>query len=220
MKNLKIVYWSDYACPYCYIAEARLKKAIAALKNEKNDVEIATEMKSFQLDVNAPLKANGDTQTRFALKYGISLAAAGRQIENISRMGEFEGLKFRYATTLFTNTMDAHRLTKLVQTKHDTKLTERVINNLFAAYFSENLELADHGVLRKIGIDAGLVSREVDELLASDRFESEVRSDEFEAHNRNIHAVPFFVINDTQNISGAAPTEQMISVLKEACHVL
>lgn len=25
---MKIVYWSDYACPYCYIGETRLKKAI------------------------------------------------------------------------------------------------------------------------------------------------------------------------------------------------
>ena len=25
---MKITYWSDYACPYCYIGEARLKKAL------------------------------------------------------------------------------------------------------------------------------------------------------------------------------------------------
>ena len=28
---MKIIYWSDYACPYCYIGEARLKKAIKDL---------------------------------------------------------------------------------------------------------------------------------------------------------------------------------------------
>ena len=27
---MKITYWSDYACPYCYIGEARLKKVLAS----------------------------------------------------------------------------------------------------------------------------------------------------------------------------------------------
>ena len=28
---MKVTYWSDYACPYCYIGETRLRKAIASL---------------------------------------------------------------------------------------------------------------------------------------------------------------------------------------------
>ncbi len=41
---MKITYWSDYACPYCYIGEARLKKAIDDIP-ELKDVEI--EMKAY-----------------------------------------------------------------------------------------------------------------------------------------------------------------------------
>lgn len=26
--NMKITYWSDFACPYCYIGNTRLKKAV------------------------------------------------------------------------------------------------------------------------------------------------------------------------------------------------
>ncbi|MBP3844973.1 MAG: DsbA family protein [Prevotella sp.] len=44
---MKIVYWSDYACPYCYIGETRLKKAIKELGLE-NEVEIET--RAFELD--------------------------------------------------------------------------------------------------------------------------------------------------------------------------
>ena len=113
---MKITYWSDYACPYCYIGEARLKKAIADVP-ELDDTEL--EMKAFQLDPSAGTHATEDTQTRFAHKYWISFADAGRQIESISQMGKGEGLDFRYATTRFTNTMDAHRLTKLAQSKGD-----------------------------------------------------------------------------------------------------
>ena len=140
---MKITYWSDYACPYCYIGEARLKKALEQIPELKG-TEI--EMKSFQLDPSAGQHAESDTQTRFAHKYGISMEAAGQQIETISRMGRDEGIDFKYAATLFTNTMDAHRLTKLAQRKNDPALTERVIESLFDACFTQNKELGAHSL--------------------------------------------------------------------------
>ena len=44
---MKITYWSDFACPYCYIGEERLLKAIKRLGME-NDIEL--EMKSYELE--------------------------------------------------------------------------------------------------------------------------------------------------------------------------
>ena len=208
---LKVVYWSDYACPYCYIGESRLKKAIQAL-----NVPVEVEMKAFQLDPSAPQRSNGDTQTRFAHKYGISFEAAGRQIESISRMGRDEGLDFKYATTLFTNTMDAHRLTKLAQSKGDAALTERVIEALFAAYFTDNRELADRELLQDIGERAGLDAAEVRELLSSNRFEAEVRQDELDAAELGVHGVPFFIVAGRHAISGAQSTGGMKETLLEA----
>ena len=53
---MKITYWSDFACPYCYIGEERLLKAIKRLGME-NDIEL--EMKSYELDPNAPKESTG-----------------------------------------------------------------------------------------------------------------------------------------------------------------
>ena len=202
---MKITYWSDYACPYCYIGEARLKKAIAEFPDLTN-VEI--EMKAFQLDPTAGEHAMGDTQTRFAHKYGISMQEAGQTIEHISQMGISEGLDFKYATTLFTNTMDAHRLTKLAQSKNEPELADRVIEALFKAYFSDNKELADKELLQKIGEDCGLDAEEVKEVLDSDKYKDEVILDEREASRYGIHAVPFFVVGK-YGISGAQSVEGM-----------
>jgi len=202
---MKITYWSDYACPYCYIGEARLKKAIKDIPGLP-DVEI--EMKAFQLDPTTGEHATGDTQTRFAHKYGISMQEAGQTIEHISRMGIAEGLDFKYATTLFTNTMDAHRLTKLAQSKNEPELAERVIEALFKAYFSDNKELADKELLQKIGEDCGLDATEVKEVLDSDKYKDEVILDEREASRYGIHAVPFFVVGK-YGISGAQSVEGM-----------
>ena len=200
---MKITYWSDYACPYCYIGEARLKKAIADIP-ELKDVEI--EMKSFQLDPSAGEHATGDTQTRFAHKYGISMQEAGQTIEHISQMGIAEGLDFKYATTLFTNTMDAHRLTKLAQSKNDPELSEKIIEALFSAYFTDNKELANKELLQEIGVDAGLDAEEIREVLSSDKYKDEVLLDEREAARYGIHAVPFFVVGQ-YGISGAQSAE-------------
>jgi predicted DsbA family dithiol-disulfide isomerase len=231
---MKITYWSDYACPYCYIGEARLKKAIADIPGLE-DVEI--EMKAFQLDPSAGEHAAGDTQTRFAHKYGISMQEAGETIEHISQMGIAEGLDFKYATTLFTNTMDAHRLTKLAQSKNDPELSEKIIEALFKAYFTDNKELADKELLQKIGEDAGLDAEEVKEVLSSDKYKDEVLLDEREAARYGIHAVPFFVvgqygISGAQSVDGmkatimkvmeesaGAVTEQGMSCGPDGCHI-
>ncbi len=209
---MKITYWSDYACPYCYIGEVRLKKAIESIP-ELNNVQL--EMKAFQLDPSAGEHAVSDTQTRFADKYGISFEAAGRQIETISQMGMGEGLDFRYGSTLFTNTMDAHRLTKLAQSKGDPALSERVISALFKAYFTDNKELADKALLQKIGETCGLDATEVREVLNSDTYRDEVISDEKEAFQNGIHAVPYFVIGKYA-IPGAQSVEGMRATLQKA----
>ena len=209
---MKITYWSDYACPYCYIGEARLKKAIAEIP-ELKDVEI--EMKAFQLDPTAGEHAAGDTQTRFAHKYGISMEEAGETIEHISQMGISEGLDFKYATTLFTNTMDAHRLTKLAQSKNDPALADRVIEALFKAYFTENKELADKELLQRIGEECGLDAAEVKDVIDTDKYRDEVLLDEREASRNGVHAVPFFVVGK-YGISGAQSTEGMKATIMKA----
>ena len=213
---MKITYWSDYVCPYCYIGEARLKKAIANVP-ELGEVEL--EMKAFQLDPTAGEHPESDTQTRFAKKYGLTMEHAGRSVEHISRMGREEGLEFHYAETQFTNTMDAHRLTKLAQGKGDPALAQRVVDALFHAYFGENRELADKAVLYQIGVSCGLEEGEVKALLDSDLYRDEVILDEREAARYGIHAVPFFVIGK-QGLSGAYPVEAMEQVLREALETL
>ena len=48
---MKITYWSDYACPYCYIGETYLKQAIEHM-GIGDQVEV--EMKAFELRAPGP----------------------------------------------------------------------------------------------------------------------------------------------------------------------
>ena len=201
---MKIEVWSDYACPFCYIGEKRLARAL----EEVGDKNISVEFKSFELDPEASRNVESSTPERFAVKYGLSLEAAKERIEQISLMGRREGIDFRYATTRYTNTFDALRLTKLAQERgHD-----EIITKLFDAYFTKNLELSDHAVLKKIAAECGLDAGEVDDVLNGDRYAEDVRADEIIAARLGIHGVPYFIVGGKYGLSGAQP----VDVIKQA----
>ena len=209
---MKITYWSDFACPYCYIGNTRLKKAIKDL-NLEDKVEF--DIHAFELDQNAPKDVESTTVERFAVKYGLSLEDAEKEVDNISKLGVEDGIDFKYASTLYTNTRNAHRLIKLAQSKNDFKLVERLSTLLFDAYFTKNLKLADREVLVTIGCDAGLKKEEIEEVLDSALFNKEVERDEEIALTSGIHAVPFYLLDGKYSVPGALSYNDFKTVLSQ-----
>lgn len=206
-----ITYWSDYACPYCYIGEVRLKKAIKELGLENS---LNLKMKAFQLNPNASQQSNRDIIARIAYKYGLSLEQAKEQVKQVTQTGRQEGLDFNYEGTLSTNTMDAHRLTKYIASKGDYKLTEQIIDRIFHACFAENLPLADHSVLLQVAMEAGLAQNEIEEILNSDAFRKDVLLDQQEAEQHCINAVPFFIIGN-YSIPGAVSVNDFKDIIQQ-----
>lgn len=210
---MRISYWSDYVCPYCYIAEARLHKAI----NELGIGDGADLLPmAFQLDPSAPNEPLTDTATRFAEKYRLPLAEAKAQIEHISNLGKAEGIEFNYATTQFTNTFNAHRLMKLALSKNNKELAAKMNELLFAAYFTKNLRLAEDSVLIEAGVMAGLEESEILELLKGNMYGPDVRADEAAAARQGVRGVPYFIFPGGFTIPGAISTEDFKDILKRS----
>lgn len=205
---MKIELWSDYACPYCYIGERRLEKAIAAL-NAQDEIEII--MRSFELDPHTSREVVSTTLERFAKKYRLSKEMAQKRIEDITNLAIAEGIDFKYISTRYTNTFDAHRLTKFAESKGKKGISEK----LFAVYFTENKELSNLELLKEIGVEVGLDGDEVAEMLRADLFAKEVREDEQMATMYGIHGVPYLLINGEYTISGAQPTELLQRALQD-----
>lgn len=208
---MNVTYWSDYACPFCYIGVAHLMKAAEEL-GASDSIELT--MRAFELDPGAPRVCESDTVERFGAKYGLSHDEAAARVEEISQLGREAGIDFRYATTRSTNTFDAHRLTKLAQVTDET-IAQVLELHLYDAYFTQNLELADHAVLREVATRAGLAAGDVDRVLASDEYADEVRLDEREAAMRGIHGVPYFVVAGQIVVPGCASVEQFSKVLSD-----
>ena len=201
---MTLTIWSDFACPYCYIGETRLQRAIDEL-NLTDDVTI--DFRAFELDPSAPKEVTSGTPERFAMKYRLSLEDAKKQIEQISSLGRELGIDFRYATTQYSNTRDAHRLMKLAEARYDRDTVGRLNEALFKAYFVDNLILADHKVLMSKAIEAGMKEEDVKEVLDSDMYADEVRFDEREAAMRGVRGVPYIVFNGHFAVPGAMSVE-------------
>lgn len=138
---MNIEYWSDYACPYCYIGETRLKKAIEGM-GLGEDVQLT--MRAFELDPTAAPEVVSDTASRFARKYGLTVDEAKERIEGISELGCAEGIDFRYANTQYSNTFDAHRLTKYAHSVDNTAELSRSIHEKVLTLLDDTQLLSGH----------------------------------------------------------------------------
>ena len=76
------------------------------------------------------------------------------------------------------NSLHAHRLVHLAA-EHGRQ--DAAKERLFKAYLEEGLNINDNAVLTRLGAELELPAAEVAELLASRRFEQQVRQDEYEA---------------------------------------
>lgn len=213
---MKITYWSDYVCPFCYIGEAHLKQAI----KELGLTDITFEPKAYELDPNAPPEPKTDTATMLAVKFRISVDRAKEQIEQISAMGRDAGLDFKLATTQYTNTFNAHRLLKFACSKNNQALTEKVNDLLFDAFFTKNLKLSDDSTLLAVAEMAGLDKAETAAMLESGDFAADVREDERAAAELGVRGVPFFRFENGMSVSGAMPVEQFKTVLAQINELL
>ena len=210
---MEIKYWSDIACPFCYIGSTRMKKAMKEV-GIYDDTKL--ELKAFQLNpMEAKTAKSGEYINPFTGGKKELENRARQQMAYITEMAKGEGLEFHLDKVVPTNTMDAHRLIKLVEAKYDRDLTEKLIARLYKVYFTDGESIADLDVLTKAAVEVGMKEDEVKKLLNSSKYQREVVTDEYEAEQSGIHAAPFFVINNKYGISGAQPYEVFVNALRK-----
>jgi len=210
MKKIKILYWSDFICPYCYIAEQRMKNVMKEL-NIYDKFEF--KLLSFELDPEAPKQRKLNIVENFAKKYYMSIEEAQETINHINQLGKAEGIDFKYDSCKGGNTFNAHRLAKFVENKGNYENTEKIIHLLYDAYFTQNLLISDEKVLVELGMKVGCSKEELEKLLSGDDFSNEVRDDEDDGYKEGLNGVPYFLVNEKEVINGAASKEEMKEIL-------
>ena len=198
---MEIMYWSDIACPFCYIGANRMKQALAEVGIAD---ETPMEFLAYELDPEAP-KTTSEKGEK----------ALGQRARAIEDMARGDGLAINLSQVKHVSTMDAHRLIKLAKDKYGQAAANRLVNDFYKLYFVKGAEIADHDVLKEAAAASGLDQAAVEAVLNSDAYEQEVRNDEAAAMQSGVSGVPFFVINGKYAINGAQPKELLVSALRQ-----
>ncbi|MGZ4786383.1 MAG: DsbA family oxidoreductase [Acidimicrobiales bacterium] len=207
---MKVEIWSDVVCPWCAIGKRRFERALSRF-DHADEVEVV--LRSFELDPTAPRSRDTDLVGHLAAKYGMSREQAAASQDRLTELAEIEGLEFRFDRARPGNTFDAHRLLHLAAARD---LQADVAQALFTAYFRDGQAIGEPEVLARIAVGAGLDAAEVDEVLASDAYAVDVRTDEDEAHALGVSGVPFFVIDRRYGVSGAQAPDLLLELLDKA----
>lgn len=202
--------WSDVMCPWCYVGKRNFE---VALQGFEHAGEVEVRWRSFELDPSAPLERDGEYAQMLAQKYGTDVAGAEHMLERMTGVAAEAGLEFRFDRARPANSFDAHRLLHLAG---ERGLQDELKERLFAAYLTEGELVSDHSVLKRLAVEVGLDESEVEGVLSSGRYASDVRSDEATAAAYRVSGVPFYVFAGTYGVSGAQPPEVLREVLREA----
>lgn len=193
--SLKIKVYSDYVCPFCFLAEKPLKEAIKG-----KDVEV--EWMPFELRPypNETLKPEGEYLQRtwkqsvypMAERMGIHIVLPKVSPQPYTHLA-FEG--YQYA-------------------KEKGKANE-YNDRMFRAFFQEEQDIGDIDVLTKLAGEIGLDQAEYREALETRKYkEAHQKALKHAYEEANITAVPTFVIGDTV-LAGVRSKETLEQVIMD-----
>jgi predicted DsbA family dithiol-disulfide isomerase len=207
---VRVDIWSDVVCPWCYLGTRRFEEAVARL--EGREVEVVH--RAFELDPNVPAEGM-DLAEYLARKFGGSQRVAMTH-DRLDRAAGDVDVDFRWDGKRRINTFDAHRLAAWALDTSGPQVQNDLHQRLFRAYFTDNRDLADHAVLAALAAEAGLDPDRAAEVLATDAYGDEVRGDERQASELDIHAVPTFVVEGRWIIPGAQEIDTFVELLERA----
>jgi predicted DsbA family dithiol-disulfide isomerase len=206
--RLTIDVWADVVCPWCYLGDERLGKAIEQSPYAR---DIDLRVHTFQLDPDAPAEV-APTLEYGARKYRVSLAEARAMEERVAGQFEADGLPYEMDRPV-SNTFD---MLRLVHLGAEYGVAREYLRAMQAELFGGNSEVFEHGTLLRVGEGLGIPADEICDVLASDRYGDAVRADHDEAVHLGARGVPFTVLGRRLGIPGVVSIDQYGDAIKHA----
>jgi predicted DsbA family dithiol-disulfide isomerase len=200
---------SDVVCPWCFIGQKRLDRAIAAVGN----VDVHIRWRPFQLDPTIPPQGK-DRHEYMLAKFGSDERI--REIHGrIEPLGEVEGISFAFDTIkVAPNTLDAHRLIRWAGAAGEA-VQNRLVRRLFQLNFEEGTNIGDHAVLIEAAREAGMDASVVATLLPTDADVEAVRTEIATASRMGISGVPCFLLEGKYAVMGAQDTDTLADAIHQ-----
>lgn len=199
---------SDVVCPWCYLGQKRLDRAIAATP----EIDVAVNWRPYQLDPTIP--AGGvDRQKYMLAKFG-DPARIAQAHQHLVGLGSAEGIDFAFeAIRVAPNTLDAHRIIRWAGAAGDG-VQDRVVRRLFRLNFEEGADIGDQAVLADAAAEAGMDGAVVRTLLPTGADVEAVKAEIATASRMGITGVPCFLIEGRYAVMGAQDAEVLADAIR------
>ena len=197
--KLKLIVFSDYVCPWCYVGQGVVNKLVAEQQAE-------VEWRPFYLRPDTPpegmdlpdyVKAHmAETNTR------------------LKQMANAAGLEMVFASRM-PNTRLAHEATEYARLKGKQFDFHRAV---FDKFYGKGEDVSKWEVLRdaagQVGLDADEMQREVE----AGKYTDQVNTLVEQAQRIGVSGVPTYVLNGRYAIVGAQPYEVFLQALEQIQH--
>ena len=206
--RLSIEVVHDLVCPWCYLGVQRL------LRTLWRRPDIAYEIAWHPFLLNPDMPRTGMSRGDYVVRKFGGEDRARRLYASITEIGRAEGLTFRFERIRRTpSSIDAHRLVRFAAAAGRADDLEMA---LFAAHFSEGLDIGAHAVLTALAASVGLDPRAAQTFLEGDAEHATVQSENLRAHRLGINGVPCFVLAGRHAIAGAQESKVIERLLDVA----
>lgn len=198
---------SDVVCPWCYIGKRRLERALAA-------TAAIVEIRWHPYFLNPTMPPEGMPRADYLVWKFRSAERAARLYEPIVAAGEEEAIPFAFERIQRQpNTLDAHRL---ILWAHQYGQAEPLVERLFAAHFTEGLDIGDRETLARLAVAGGLDPADIATHLATERDCDTVTAAAQRAGEAGVAGVPTFFIDGRLRLDGAVPPEVLMRAIHAA----
>ena len=202
---MQLEIFSDTVCPWCYIGKRRLERALRM----RPQPGLTLRWRAFQLNPGLP-PGGMDRRQYMGAKFG-SLDRAQRLYDAVARVGAQEGIKFDFERISRTpNTLRSHRL--LYAAAEEGRQSD-LLDLIFAAYFTQGLDIGDADVLSALAFEAGMSAGLINEAMTDGSRMDLAINEDLQSRRIGINGVPFMVFNGRFGLSGAQEPEALLNML-------
>ena len=200
---------SDVVCPWCFIGQKRLEKAVEAVP----DLDVTIRWRPYQLDPTIPPEGKDRRQYMLA-KFGSEQRI--REIHaRIEPLGMAEGIAFDFeAIKISPNTLDAHRLIRWAA-NDGSDVQNRLVQALFSAFFEQGRNVGERAVLVETARSAGMDGAVVEAMLAAEADRAEVVAEIETASRMGITGVPCFLLERRYALMGAQESATLADAIRQ-----
>lgn len=204
---MKIEIWSDFTCPFCYIAKKQLELAIEQFPYKE---AITIEYISFPLGMDELPAKQMTAHDILMERHSLSADQLAIALEEIELKAREIDVCITLQNNEYMNTYNAHRLMKLAKKQQKEEI---YVEEVFKSYFTKGLRIDENAVLKDIALASGLELQAIEETLSLNCFTKAIEADLILSDEIGVNQLPFFVFAEKYAVAGNNDADVLLQVL-------